>query len=99
VDPVRPSATTGTVEFGIFRRGTTLGTVVTRDTALARSTLITTSLATNRSTEQPLAASTHTETLKPGKYAFVAVSGTSRSAPVEIELRAGETEKVRLVVP
>ena len=96
---MRPRATTGTVEIGIFKRGSTTGTVLLRDTALARSTLITTNLATNRSTEQPLTASTHTETLRPGKYAFVAVSGTARSAAVEIEVTAGETRKVRLVVP
>ena len=95
VDPTRPNVTTGTVEIGVFKRGAAGG----RDTALARSTLITTNLSTNRSTEQPLTTATQTQTLRPGKYAFVAVADTTRSAPVEIEVLAGETQKVKLVVP
>jgi hypothetical protein len=95
VDPTRPNVTTGTVEIVVFKRGAAGG----RDTALARSTLITTNLSTNRSTEQPLTTATQTQTLRPGKYAFVAVADTTRSAPVEIEVLAGETQKVKLVVP
>ncbi len=105
IDPVRPVVidpvrlASGTVEVSVFRRTAATGGVAVRETPLAGATLITTNLANNQATEQPLAAATLTETLRPGKYRFIATAGTGRSSAVEIELLAGETEKVRLVVP
>ncbi|MFC5696173.1 hypothetical protein ACFPU0_11465 [Pseudomonas sp. GCM10022186] len=58
--------------------------------------LLITDLATGKSSERRMPEATLTLDLPSSKYAFVATSGTAKSAPVEIALKAGASVNISL---
>jgi hypothetical protein len=69
-----------------------------RETPVRASTLTVTDLSTNRSDQRRLVEPTTVLELEPGKYGFVAAAEGITSAPVELALKAGAVEKVKLVL-
>lgn len=88
--PPTPAPTTGKVVVSV-----TSGDL-RRPVPVRGAILLVTDLATGKSSEHRMPEATLTLDLPSSKYSFVATSGTAKSAPVDIGLKAGATVNVSL---